>query len=498
MKEKAVFKLSFKNKEQPADKNIDQISFSYPLLNKSIHLYCRVRWCVVLILFMYGLSGFYPDGLEYFYLKNPGIWPFIAALFLTVFNAAILFAAKRHALDEKKWIRARHNLLTQIIVDLLVLSVVIHFVGVTGSYAVFAFLFHIALSCIFFSSKTSLEITVFSLFLYGILLSIAVGETSISPPISSGIFISDPLTAAMPEHREIIYINSIFVVAIFFILWYLTSFLSRLVQKRNEKLYFLTKQLKSLQKEKDEYMLRTTHELKAPLAAIGSNVQLLTKGYCGDLSKEALTVLGKIDARCKSLGRNILEMLQLFNIRYFDRQNQVFEEVDLKEELKWNLNRFKKLSEEKKITVEADLNSAVIKGVREQIRILFSNFLSNALNYSYPGGKVKIRCYVEEPRPVGPTSTVKKHGDASEESTAQPPGCVVVFEDHGIGIPAEKISKIFNEYYRTDEAARFNRSSSGLGLAIAKRIAETHNIDIIVETVESEGSKFTLHFNKSQ
>lgn len=103
--------------------------------------------------------------------------------------------------------------------------------------------------------------------------------------------------------------------------------------------------------------------------------------------------------------------------------------------------------------------------------MLFSNLLSNAIVYSHPGGRVEVQC--ARPADGGP---------------------VVTIEDHGIGIPQHKLARIFDAYYRTDEAVRHYQESTGLGLAIVRHVAESHGIRIRVESEPGVGTKFTLWF----
>jgi two-component system phosphate regulon sensor histidine kinase PhoR len=112
--------------------------------------------------------------------------------------------------------------------------------------------------------------------------------------------------------------------------------------------------------------------------------------------------------------------------------------------------------------------------VEEHLRMLLDNLLSNAVLYSHEGGTVHVTC-AEQPD-GGATLTV---------------------EDHGIGIVQEKLPRIFDEYYRTDEAARFNKESTGLGLTIVRHVAEAHGIGVRVESRLGEGTKFRLRFPPS-
>ncbi|MBT4483692.1 MAG: ATP-binding protein, partial [Candidatus Latescibacteria bacterium] len=76
-------------------------------------------------------------------------------------------------------------------------------------------------------------------------------------------------------------------------------------------------------------------------------------------------------------------------------------------------------------------------------------------------------------------------------------GPVITIEDRGIGIPADKLPKIFDEYYRTNEAVRHNKASTGLGLSIVQHTSQTHNIRIRITSKSGEGTKFELVFPSS-
>jgi signal transduction histidine kinase len=66
--------------------------------------------------------------------------------------------------------------------------------------------------------------------------------------------------------------------------------------------------------------------------------------------------------------------------------------------------------------------------------------------------------------------------------------------DDGIGIPADKLPHIFDEHYRTNEAVRHNKDSSGLGLAIVRDVARLHGIRVVVRSSPMVGTVFDLHF----
>jgi two-component system, OmpR family, phosphate regulon sensor histidine kinase PhoR len=101
--------------------------------------------------------------------------------------------------------------------------------------------------------------------------------------------------------------------------------------------------------------------------------------------------------------------------------------------------------------------------------MLLDNLVVNAVSYSHDQGVVRVTC-----RPVAP--------GAAE----------VVVRDHGIGIPGEKLPLIFEDYYRTEEAVRHNRSSTGLGLAVVRQAARELQAIIQVESAPGWGTRFTV------
>jgi signal transduction histidine kinase len=164
-------------------------------------------------------------------------------------------------------------------------------------------------------------------------------------------------------------------------------------------------------------------------------------------------------------------MLQLANLSSASQKSLCWVDVDLAEQLRWCINQVEPLAQERNIVLEHDLESMLFVGVEDYLKMLFANLLSNAVTYSYEGGRVQVRC---------------RRMDDSE--------CVVTIADKGIGIPAEKLPHIFEEHYRTNEAVQHNKEASGLGLAIVAGAAELHGIRLKVESQPGVGTTFELRF----
>ena len=65
--------------------------------------------------------------------------------------------------------------------------------------------------------------------------------------------------------------------------------------------------------------------------------------------------------------------------------------------------------------------------------------------------------------------------------------------DHGIGIPARDLERIFERFYRVDRARSRDTGGTGLGLAIVRHVAQVHGGEVTVDSREGEGSTFTLY-----
>ena len=117
--------------------------------------------------------------------------------------------------------------------------------------------------------------------------------------------------------------------------------------------------------------------------------------------------------------------------------------------------------------VEAPARLAVL-GDRRQLVSATYNLLENAVKYSDPGSTVRVRARTD--------------GRWIDLSVA----------DHGIGIPRRDLERVFERFYRVDRARSRETGGTGLGLAIVRHVASNHAGEVRVESLEGEGSTFTL------
>lgn len=462
------------------------------LLQQHARWFCRLRWMVIAVLAAVGVAGWCAEPLTELGLALSPTWPLVTAAILAVVNGIFAAMSRRHRSSARRcgpetqassvagvqpdrgaacaasrgrpW-SARFQLWLQIVADLLILTAVIHCLGSLETGAPFMYLFHVILACIFFTPAESLVVSILAIGLYvGCLLLEFTGFL-----MPQTILASPGLQARSLLTHEFLVLHATLVAAIWAVIWFLVSRLARTLRRHERELAATNRRLAASSAERAQHMLQTTHQLKAPFAAIHANAQLLLGGFCGELPPPAQVVVEKISSRCAALSQQIQEMLQLANLRSEGQVPTDSAEVDLAGLIAAAIAHIEPAARQRSIRFQKELVPVTVHAVPDHLRMLIDNVLVNAVNYSHLGGEVGVIC-----RPSG--------HDAA----------MVVIHDRGIGIPEEKLPRIFEDYYRTDEAARHNRASTGLGLAIVRHVARKMSVTVQVESAPQWGTRFSL------
>lgn len=208
-----------------------------------------------------------------------------------------------------------------------------------------------------------------------------------------------------------------------------------------------------------------SHELRTPVTAILADCQFsLKKERQPERYRE--TIEG-----CQESARHMRSLIERLSLlARFDAHDSVLknESLDLKEVGECALSVLTPVAGEKGISVHAELANAAVSGDRLRIEQVAINLLTNAIRYNKQGGKVTLR-------------TGRSGNSAFLE-----------VEDTGIGIPADKLSRVFDRFFRVDDSRNAGTGGTGLGLAICKAVVEAHDGTLTVESQLDLGSKFRL------
>ncbi len=210
------------------------------------------------------------------------------------------------------------------------------------------------------------------------------------------------------------------------------------------------------------FVTDASHELRNPLAVIKGNLDLLDL----DLGPEDRQVaLKAIKAETERMINMVSVLLLLAEVE--SGQVEMTEMVPLEKILLEEKERVRQLAGDRKIMVvrEEDLS---VKGDVYRLKQLLGNLVDNAIKYTSDGGTITL-------------SLFRSGGWA----------CLEV-ADTGIGIAPEHLPHIFDRFYRVDKARTKTEGGTGLGLAMAKGIAEQHGGRLTVTSELGKGSTFTV------
>ncbi|MBK6937282.1 MAG: two-component sensor histidine kinase [Chitinophagaceae bacterium] len=233
--------------------------------------------------------------------------------------------------------------------------------------------------------------------------------------------------------------------------------------------YFVLRSIRRqfrLQLQQQNFMMAITHELKTPISITKLNLETLQK-YNLDPEKQKKIIKTTLSetARLNFLTSNILVSSQLEN----NSTKADWEELDLPSLLKDCLrdfqNRYPDILFRQEIDEEAD-----VKGDALLLQMLVNNLLENAIKYS--------------PKESPITAVLKQKNKA----------IYMQVKDEGPGIPDDEREKVFSKFYRIGNESTRKTQGTGLGLYLCKKIAATHNADILVTNNEPKGSIFTVTF----
>jgi len=210
-----------------------------------------------------------------------------------------------------------------------------------------------------------------------------------------------------------------------------------------------------------------SHELRTPLSVIHASLEVLEAeegDKLGSFSRQVLEDMKEETRRMSSLVTHLLSIAQGDSAELrLNRENFL-----LRKEIMKVTRQMKPLAQEKGLYLEENISSELpVCADRERIRQLLLILLDNAIQYTPKGG-----------------ITVSAMSDGRDVK--------LMVADTGIGIPEEQQEEIFERFFRADPSRNRGAGQVGLGLSIAKWIAEAHGGRISVQSSPGEGSTFTV------
>jgi signal transduction histidine kinase len=261
------------------------------------------------------------------------------------------------------------------------------------------------------------------------------------------------------------------------------------LRSRAEELEHAYLELRRADRLKDEFIRNISHELRTPLTAVLGYSELLLVGESGDLTpgqEELLEIVIQHTHDIIRLVNSIIAMQQA-KLRTIKKQP-----VSVYEVARASIQESQIFAQRQRSKQEAPVEFALkcpedlplVLANRAQLSQVFDNLLSNAVKFSPNGGTIEVSARATShklPALVAGSDIPKM---------VERPVIEVCVRDQGIGIPEDEIGHIWEQFYQIDGSATRRFGGTGLGLALARDIIESHGGEIWVESQVGVGSAF--------
>lgn len=244
----------------------------------------------------------------------------------------------------------------------------------------------------------------------------------------------------------------------------LAESINAIVSKLNDDII----QLKKLERVRSEFLGNFSHELRTPIFSLQASLETLLNGAIDDIIVNR-NFLQKALNNTHRLNDLLTDLIEISRIESGEMKMQ-FESFPLYEFLEKIVEEFQPFAQQKntRLLLEADNKTLQAYGDREQLKIVFSNLISNAIKFTNEGSVIVLYDKIIS-------------------------GVRITVKDTGAGISSEHLPRIFERFYRVDKNRSRELGGSGLGLAITKHIVEAHGSKIDVQSELSKGSVFRFN-----
>lgn len=232
--------------------------------------------------------------------------------------------------------------------------------------------------------------------------------------------------------------------------------------------------LEAMDRAKSHFTLMVTHELRSPVAALQSLLEVLRQGYAGELPRQARELVERAARRTDTLVELVNQLLDLAKERV-ELTPERSQPIPVEHLFRQMEEAYRSPAEAQgvRFLVEYPSTPLAVRGEPDELNKMLSNLVGNAVKYTLSGGQVSLRAWRERDE------------------------VVLEVRDTGIGIPEEEQPRLFTEFFRASNAKRVVEQGTGLGLAIVQRIVNAHRGRIRFASKEGQGTTFWVSLPSS-
>ncbi len=235
---------------------------------------------------------------------------------------------------------------------------------------------------------------------------------------------------------------------------------------------------------KTEFVANVSHELRTPVHAIIGYTELLLEGVYGTLSDEQSDTVNYIRDSANDLLSLITNLLDIAKIES-GRSDLILSSFDLRDLIGEVFGQIKPLAVAKRLNLLSKVlvENTTVRTDRPKLKQVLVNLIGNAIKFTSSGA---ITVTVTEPAAADPGGASSAHGTL-----------LISVQDTGVGIPTEKLNRVFEKFYQVDSSTTRAHEGTGLGLYITKQLLDVLAATIEVTSTVNQGACFTIHLPRS-
>lgn len=419
--------------------------------------FIQLRYIFITILLLFVFVGEYLLEFQFTEIQFTAI--LTTAFYILLYNVIIHISRKHVGCVPRKF-NCMYLSLIQTVLDISALFVLIYFTGIIESPLYMLFIFQTIIGSMILPGIVVYTITTVTCIIFIAMVFLQ----------HFGYIESHLIVGLIPEMMEHAFTYDILVVTIFtFIMMcsvYLANTISRRLYKREQQLRDYIIKIDEAEITKQKYIIGVVHEIKSPINAVQSILDLVLNKYLGPVSNEIEEKLKRAKTRSEESLELINNVLNISKLKLLDVSNK--EEISLSEIMHDLLDKYYETASSKNITIKlADKRKRkkIISADKTLLELAFSNLIGNSVKYGRQDGTILIELIDLSPEIV----TINIHDD-------------------GIGIPTLEVTTVFDQFYRASNAKKKSYEGSGLGLSLVKDIIEKQKGNIELTSPSKIGS----------
>ncbi len=219
-----------------------------------------------------------------------------------------------------------------------------------------------------------------------------------------------------------------------------------------------------------DFVADASHELKTPIAGVLASIEAMRLAIGRD-PEAVVRFADQADGSARRLAAIVGDLLDLSRLESSELE---FQRVALGELVMGEIEAARRSARVRDLVIETDVDSVDTHGDAAELELAVRNLIDNAIRYTEAGGSVRL--------------SLRENGDHA----------VLTVADTGTGIPSRSLGRIFERFYRVDDARSRATGGTGLGLALVRHVVERHGGAVTVDSELGVGSTFTVRLPRAE